>query len=198
MTGKHSSSYWEYDGEGVPYHVDPPNRISFSRGPSGPDTVYTRSGPNEDWVLVPNNQEALMPQPYMSPGEINTARERFLRDIAVLARSVAVSRRFPAQPPEGSILKFERTFGHPGTRVYTYVAFRAPNGDWYLTGEESTSTSWDTLQATIGNSKCEIATGFAEIPLAEVPDIEKVTDPAKWFEMAFPTNGPPAVEGQQD
>ena len=49
----------------------------------------------------------------------------------------------PDQPKRNSIIKFTVQFSTNAT-VYTYVAYRAPTGDWYRTGDK-TVYSWETL-----------------------------------------------------
>ena len=49
----------------------------------------------------------------------------------------------PDQPRKNSVIKFQVQFSTTGD-VYTYVAYRAPTGDWYRTGDKTVYT-WETL-----------------------------------------------------
>jgi hypothetical protein len=95
--------------------------------------------------------------------------------------------RFPAQPPNGSALRFERTFPH-SDRVYTYLALRAGEV-WYLTGIREDPISWEHLVELIGNSPCHLVTGYAEIPLLAGDPREEIKDPAEWFRAVYLESG---------
>jgi len=52
------------------------------------------------------------------------------------ATQMAKLERFPDEPAIGTVIRFEKTF--PGSDItYMYVAFRAPNGLWYVTGTKA-------------------------------------------------------------
>lgn len=61
---------------------------------------------------------------------------------AALAR-LAATENEPDQPKRNSIVKFQVQFTENAT-VYTYVAYRAPTGDWYRTGDKESYT-WERL-----------------------------------------------------
>lgn len=77
--------------------------------------------------------------------------------------------RWPAEPPVGSVLRFEREYGRPGRGgLYTYVALRtsAASRPWYVTGSVGRDRmDWADLRAMIGDTAgCEIAVSWHEIP----------------------------------
>lgn len=96
--------------------------------------------------------------------------------------------RFPVEPPDGSALKFEKSWGGPTT--YTYVALRV-GGEWYMTGRKTAGISWPELKAFIHNNRCWIATVWAEIPVPEDTTPDDMT-PAEWHRQLY------TVEGEQD
>lgn len=49
----------------------------------------------------------------------------------------------PDEPKKNSIIKFRVQFNPDGI-VYSYVAYRAPNGQWYRTGNAEVYT-WESL-----------------------------------------------------
>ena len=61
---------------------------------------------------------------------------------AALAR-VEATESEPDQPKRNSIIKFQVQFT-ADAMVYTYVAYRAPSGDWYRTGDKAVY-SWETM-----------------------------------------------------
>lgn len=101
--------------------------------------------------------------------------------------------RFPAQPPPGSVLRFEQTLSHgPSAQAYTYLALRV--GDvWYVTGRQNTLLDWDDLAARIGNGTCHLVTEYAEIPHLPTNPLDEIGDPRTWFQTVFadrqPDNG---------
>lgn len=102
--------------------------------------------------------------------------------------STAANPRWPAQPPVGTILRFERTFkasaGAVGNQpVYTYVALRVDDR-WYVTGRNQDIVSWEELMKKIGDSPCHIVTQYQEIP-RPAPDPREVMDPQLWFTTVF-------------
>jgi hypothetical protein len=51
--------------------------------------------------------------------------------------------RFPVEPPDGAVLRYQKTFPN-STQVYTYVALRA-GGKWYRTGKDTRVVNWPAL-----------------------------------------------------
>lgn len=49
----------------------------------------------------------------------------------------------PSEPKRGAIIEYRVQFASGGI-TYTYVAYRAPTGAWYRTGE-NTALNWSTL-----------------------------------------------------
>lgn len=209
-----SRGYLTLDADGTPieYVDEEPDEISFGPYADGHHEAFRRERNDGSWWPVnpnavvhqplPANEpitlEAPMPTPYMSASELEAARLNVLSALGQIAKASAVSRRFPAQPPVTSILKFERRFAR-GTNapVYTYVALRATADSWHLTDTNNPAVlTWEQLQEKIGNNKAWLMTGEKEIPVAEVPDIDKEADPAKWFEMAFPQPGKEITNGE--
>lgn len=87
--------------------------------------------------------------------------------------------RFPTEPPEGAVLKWEKAFDTPKGASYTYVALRA-GGKWYLTGRRTAGVTWSELVELIGNCPCELAVDWAGIPRVESEPVEELT-PAQWY-----------------
>lgn len=82
---------------------------------------------------------------------------------AQLAEVTKQLKRFPEEPPVGTVLRFYKRFEYG--RVYTYVAFRATHRDWFVTGRTVAGVpqSWDTLVEFIGDSTVERFTSFERI-----------------------------------
>lgn len=100
-----------------------------------------------------------------------------------------VNSRWPAQPPSGSILRWERTFRSSGATdnpVYTYVALRV-NDQWYVTGRRNEIINWEQLQKLIDDSPCFLVTAYAEIP-RPAKDPREELDPALWHQAFFGDN----------
>jgi hypothetical protein len=78
--------------------------------------------------------------------------------------------RFGGEPEIGAVIKFEHTFAarsafNPGG-TYTYVAFRADNGDWYTTGRPKHGPiSWAELLEFIGDGRAWIMWPEREVPV---------------------------------
>jgi hypothetical protein len=100
--------------------------------------------------------------------------------------------RIPVEPPEGYVLKFEKTFG--GSRTYTYVALRAGDA-WYLTGNPGRRISWVELKEFIHDNPCWIATAWAEVPPVEASPFDDLT-PAEWHATMWPRSA--TVEGSTE
>lgn len=91
--------------------------------------------------------------------------------------------RIPVEPPEGYVLKFEKTWGKG--RTYTYIALRAGD-NWYLTGSPGRQISWPELKEFIHDNPCWIATAWAEVPHVEASPFDDLT-PAEWHATMWPT-----------
>lgn len=105
---------------------------------------------------------------------------------AALASYLTMSSRWPAQPPVGSILRWERRFSsNPEAHAYTYVALRATDDQWYVTGRSKQSvTDWPGVQQLISNNPCWIVTEYKEIPRHQDP-IENIDNPRDWWTAAY-------------
>jgi len=104
--------------------------------------------------------------------------------------------RFRTEPPEGSVLRWQKTFKRGPEHVYTYVATRVSDGLWYLTGKTDHGIEFEDLVKLIGDSPCELATEWAEIP--QLP--ESVTDgmtPSEWYLAMFPRDTVDGDQGQE-
>lgn len=108
-----------------------------------------------------------------------------LRDIS--ERGIAdLFERFPTQPPPGSILRFERSYGD--RRTYTYLALRVDDR-WFLTGRQRRVLSWDDLVGEIGANTCHLVTEYTEIPQPPVDPREEIADPREWFRVVYGDGG---------
>lgn len=85
--------------------------------------------------------------------------------------------RFPSEPPDLSVLRFEKTWG--GDKAYTYVALRV-SGIWYLSGKQIKTMTWAKLRDFIHNNPCWISTAWAEIPVPEEAPVPPELTPAEW------------------
>lgn len=90
-----------------------------------------------------------------------------------LVRLLTQQSRFTqGEPPVGEVLKFVK--GYPGGR-YTYVAFHAPDGMWYMTGraydtelpnryyDNRSKMGWEFLRKFIGDSTVERAVSWETV-----------------------------------
>lgn len=113
--------------------------------------------------------------------------DAFVYSIQQLVKSLSTVaaryRRFPAEPPVGTTLRFEHTLDG-SEKTIVYVAFRAPNKKWYVTGLRQNIATWDELLVLLGNGKCEIVTGWMEVPQAEESDAGP-SDPVEWAKTAW-------------
>lgn len=98
---------------------------------------------------------------------MNSKLEKALAELeraqAQLAEVTKQLKRFPEEPPVGSVLRFYKRVGHG--RVRTYVAFRASHREWFITGRgvSGMPKSWDTIVEFIGDSTVERFTSFERI-----------------------------------
>lgn len=77
---------------------------------------------------------------------VEQAEQRAMQAAADLERATARLINIenePGEPKRGSIIKFRSQFTDGGI-AYTYVAFRAPNGQWYRTGSTD-PLDWEGL-----------------------------------------------------
>jgi hypothetical protein len=125
-------------------------------------------------------------------------RRHFPKHVQLLTQTLMAEdpseKRFPAEPPEYSVLMWEQSYPGSAT-VYHYVAIRA--GDqWWITGRPDRNPSpisWPELEKKIGNAPCRIATAWGEIPVVEQrPGL----NPAEWFEKVIKNRN--AVDPQDD
>lgn len=114
-------------------------------------------------------------------------------DALRIALSESTADRFPAEPPDGSVLRYTRNLSG---RHYTYVALRVGE-KWYQTGRATRPLVWDELIEQIGDNPCWIATDWApcwiatdwaEIPAPEPSPVESMT-PQEGHQQMFPQAG---------
>jgi hypothetical protein len=105
-----------------------------------------------------------------------------LRD--VLANGVKP--RFPAEPPIGSVLRFNRTYDRKtsGPKSYDYVALRSENG-WHVTGRENAVLPWEVLLERIGDNDCALVAEYVDIPHREANPLDAIEDPRDWVRAVF-------------
>lgn len=94
------------------------------------------------------------------------------------------SSRFPAEPPTGSVLRWERRFRSDDPHPYTYIALRI-NEHWYLTGRRNQIVLWEDLVKLIGDSPCWLVTKYREVPRPAPDPLDSVKDPDEWFSAVF-------------
>lgn len=100
--------------------------------------------------------------------------------------------RFPVEPPDGSVLRWYKTFPN-SDKEYSYVATRAAS-KWYHTATRGLATSpvtWDEVEADIGNWPCELARTWGQIPQTPAGRFEGA-DPDDWFREIYENT----VEGE--
>lgn len=105
-----------------------------------------------------------------------------LRD--VLANGVKP--RFPAEPPIGSVLRFNRIYDRKssGPKSYDYVALRAGTG-WHVTGRENAALPWERLLELIGDNDCALVAEYVDIPHREANPLDAIDDPRDWVRAVF-------------
>lgn len=99
--------------------------------------------------------------------------------------------RFPVEPPDGSVLRFTKSWGGP--QEYTYVAVRV--GDyWYTTSTKTAQQkmTWPELAEFIHDNPCSLATKWAVCPAPEPSPFEEMT-PEEWHAAMWPQGA--TVEG---
>lgn len=100
------------------------------------------------------------------------------------------SARWPAEPPVGTVLKFEKQF-EPFDRIYTYVAVRLNKtySPWFLSGNRI-AKSWAELREFIGDVDwCSIATDWFDVPPVVVVDQDiGPTDPSEYVGRCWPAH----------
>jgi hypothetical protein len=121
------------------------------------------------------------------------------------------------QPPRGSVLRWVKTFDRGSGELklqrapwdneqditfevsapteYVYVAFRAPDDVWYVTGMRGRGAfDWNELLKQIGDSPCQVVSKWETVPVPEKPSEESL-DPESWARLMF---GPKTVEQNAD
>lgn len=95
--------------------------------------------------------------------KLENAIAELKRAQAQLAKVTEQLKRFPEEPPVGTVLRFYKRFGYG--RIRPYVAFRASHREWFITGRgvSGTPKSWDTIVEFIGDSTVERFTSFERI-----------------------------------
>ena len=91
--------------------------------------------------------------------------------------------RFPVEPPDGAVLRYQKTFPHPPGKTYTYIALRA-GGRWFRTGKDNAPIDGLELKDDIANWPCHVATAWGEIPQAPEALFDGL-DPADWFREVY-------------
>src|SRR5581483_1193915 len=130
-------------------------------------------------------------RPTVIHGRSMTSKDaaQIIASLAPLAKAVDEmnnSARWPAQPPVGSILRWERRFvPRDDAKVYTYVALRATTDRWYVTGRRNVVLDWNELVDLIGDSPCWLVTAYQEIPRPAPDPLDAIDNPAAWFTAAF-------------
>lgn len=112
-----------------------------------------------------------------------------------------------SQPPKGSVIRWVKTFEQNAGRltlsrsplddedevsfdvqaptVYVYVAIRANDGRWYVTGNRGRGRyDWESLIKEIGDTPCQVVSEWTEVPVPEKPSEESL-DPESWARMMF-------------
>lgn len=120
-------------------------------------------------------------------------RAALLRALERLAASEQDNRWPVTQPAIGTVLRFDHEYpvaNSYGNKIYTYVALRATDGMWYLTGQITRSMDYASLTQMIGNASCEIVTGWSEVPQAVVPT---PLSPEEWIQKNWPSSGTTAT-----
>jgi hypothetical protein len=140
---------------------------------------------------------------------MDTASEEFREALIKFAGVQALWSRWSAgEPPKGSVLRWVKQFdGNSGTmkmrtrasdlddRVmefevqapteYVYVALRANDGRWYVSGTREHNTyDWDALVKKIGDAPCSVVSKWEEVPVPEKPREESL-DPETWARQMF-------------
>lgn len=97
-----------------------------------------------------------------------------------------VKPRFPAEPPIGSVLRFNRTYDRKtsGPKSYDYVALRSENG-WHVTGRENAVLPWERLLELIGDNDCALVAEYVDIPHREANPLDAIEDPRDWVRAVF-------------
>lgn len=117
------------------------------------------------------------------------------------------------QPPVGSVLRWTKTFEQGGGQVrltrtdplsedvvfdvaqpteYVYVAVRANDGLWYVTGNRGReSYEWDALVRKVGDAPAQLVSEWTEVPVPQKPREESM-EPEAWARLMF---GEKTVEG---
>jgi hypothetical protein len=156
--------------------------------------VELRSAPSADLIRVKENS-------------VSTVEENLRAALALFANQTALAGRFGGkQPPVGTVLRWVKKYDarKPGEIVlnqedresvrftieapteYVYVAFRAPNEAWYVTGSKGgrMETDWDKLLKDIGDSDCQLVSEWVSVPVPEKP-AEEAMDPVAWAALMF-------------
>lgn len=171
----------------------------------GEMTTYDVVGTGSDVVRIGENS-------------MSVAEENLRQALALFASQTALAGRFGGkQPPVGTVLRWVKKFDptKPGEIVlnqndreavrftidapteYVYVAFRAPNEAWYITGNRSGArmeSDWDRLLKEIGDSECQLVSDWTDVPVPEKP-AEDALDPVAWARLMF---GPKTKEAAED
>jgi len=165
----------------------------INKGIDGPPYLRSHGDPREE-PIEDLSHEAFMDAFATSRQRLSGSGLQALDNVTVMAMHRLLSgtpladafgedgtERFPSEPPDLSVLRFEKTWGKE--RAYTYVALRV--GDtWYLSGKRIKTMGWVELRNFIHNNRCWISTAWAEIPVPEESPVEELT-PAEWHRINY-------------
>lgn len=132
-----------------------------------------------------------------------------VKALSAFAGLQALMDRFQGtEPPIGTVLRWVKKFdGGTGELVmeratkdafgdtlrfnverpseYVFVAFRAPNGQWYTTSQRGKDVSeWSAVLKNIGDSECQLVSDWVDVPVPETPDMAAV-DPVEFARQMF-------------
>jgi hypothetical protein len=166
--------------------------------------LISRSGQGRTEVVKGNGID--MTGSVVRMSEFESAQEQLRAALVAFAGVNALMDRFGgAEPPVGTVIRWVREFdGRRGQMIvegspsgsdklggalrfnieapseYVFLAFRAPNGSWQTTSMRGASQrDWDALLKEIGDSKCELASEWADVPAPEKPTAEQL-DPIEF------------------
>lgn len=131
------------------------------------DLGYTKTDgiTYSDKVTTTRNEETDM------MGDLNATAEQLEQAALNLAAKAQAIREFDAREPEGDepVISWRQSYGgsppyRSDTREYTYVAIKAENGLWYLTGRNTKPYTWRELGAgfqAVAEGRFWLCTGWA-------------------------------------
>lgn len=157
-------------------------------------------------------------------GSMEQVQDELRQALVKFATLQSLQDRFQGkQPPVGTVLRWRQsfdarsggemviegmdgrldenrrvTFAVKAPQEYTYVAFRAPDGNWYTSSQRGASKyEWDALLKLIGDNYCEIASGWIEVPAPEKLS-EEAMDPTVWAATLFGKKDAPTADPESE